>query len=72
MRPWRPDRASVSRRFTRSNDVEEAAAGTVPMQARAIAMARWVFARSGAADEDHVALVSEEVAAGECRGRASR
>ena len=35
------------------------------MQARAIAMAIWVFTGAGAADQDDVALMGEEVAAGE-------
>ena len=35
------------------------------MQARAIAMARWVLPGAGAADQHEIALVREEFAAGE-------
>ena len=65
MRPWRPARPSASSSVDEVDDVEEASAGAVA-DAGARDRDREVgLAGSGAADEDDVALVSQELAAGE-------
>jgi hypothetical protein len=63
MRPWRPARPSASSRLTRSTTLKKRPRAPSRMQARAIAIARWVLPVP--ADEDDVALVSQELAAGE-------
>ena len=65
MRPWRPARASVSSRLTRSTTLKKRPRAPARMQLRAMAMARWRLAGAGAADQHDVALLGEEVAAGE-------
>jgi hypothetical protein len=63
MRPWRPARPSASSRLTRSTTLKKRPRAPSRIQARAIAIARWVLPVP--ADEDDVALVSQELAAGE-------
>ena len=62
MRPCLPLRVSVSRRFTRSTALKKRPRVPPRNKTRAMAMARWVLACSGAADQHNVALVGDEAA----------
>src|SRR5215204_3252412 len=65
MRPWRPARPSASRRLTRSTTLKKRPRGAVADAGARDRDREMGLAGSGAADEDDVALVSQELAPGE-------
>ena len=63
MRPWRPERVSASSRFTRSTTLKNRPRAPSRIQARAMAIARWVLPVPVPPDQHDVALMSQELAA---------